>query len=121
MNLDNYEQVDIEINTPADIYRAMLDGYVAEFKTELSWDVYRYSGGWFPEMLNLTLQKIEQGCWALWREKPKPKWWELVSFDRPVICRHKASGGTNLFRPGYDWLNYEPLTDAEIDQLKRGL
>lgn len=122
MNLDNYEKVDIEINTPADIYRAMLDGYYAEFKTEENWNIYNYAQGWFPEMPELLIQNIQRGYWSIWRVKPKPQWYELAKPEKPVICRYLPTGYFALYvNMAHDWNNFNPLTDAEIDQLKRGL
>ena len=127
MNLDNYEKVDIEINTQADIYRAMLDGYVAEFKSEIKNDYCRYENDRFMlsdgESYAITQKQIDLGYWTLWREKPKPKWWELVSESNPYVVRGLIS---NTYIVLYGVVNtrhegYEPLTDAEIDQLKRGL
>lgn len=136
MNLDNYEQVtDIEINTPADIYRAMLDGYVAECLGAS----YSFNGTCFVTQnpiygnchVLILENKIEQ--WTLWREKQKPHWWELARFDRPILCKcwsqdYQAKQIDAIFNRqgdyfvgGYSWLYAEPLTDAEIDQLKRGL
>ena len=127
MNLDNYEQeTDIEINTPADIYRAMLDGCVAGFKSTFINNCSRFENGSFVlnegEHPKITQDHIEKGYWTLWREKPKPKWWELVSQENPFVVRSLIFdtvvvlyGLHNIKRE-----NYEPLTDAEIDQLKRG-
>lgn len=126
MNLENYEKADdIEIKEPADIYRAILDGCVAEFHSSMRQLFYSFNGEAFvcgeATPMYATQNQIDMGYWTLWRKKPKPKWWELASPEKPVICKQKPTGAFYLYMGMYDdWDLFEPLTDAEIDQLKCG-
>lgn len=121
MNLDEYEKADIEIKEPADIYRAMLDGFTAQYSDSWKIGEYRYSGGQFCS-LPVSQKGIDAGYWTIWHKKPKKEWWELVNYDNPIVCRYKMTGNLCILRTYCDdYKDFDPLTDAEIDQLKRGL
>jgi hypothetical protein len=81
INIDDYEPAtDVPQATPADLYRAMLDGMVLRDSDGFMvfFDGNRFSDA--EKLFNyITDFQIETNYWTLWRKKKELQWYEKAS------------------------------------------